>query len=184
MGMGVKLTLGSICETQAVLLGDAGVQAWGNDTFWFCLRKQAYGLSPLLLSYTLWVLTYVVYCITNLGQTRLVLSDRALIHHLGAETWPVQGQQSLCESEMGKEPPRLQWANINHYSCVDLMVNTEDPFLSWWDTYLFAWISVDFLQSLEFTEGEDDTYFKLILVILTNSLIFQSVPLSICTFQC
>lgn len=65
-----------------------------------------------------------VHCITNLGQTRPVLSERALIDHLGAETWPVQGQQSLCESEMGKEPPRLQWANIKHYSCVDLVVNT------------------------------------------------------------
>lgn len=111
MGMGVKLSLGSICEqrgTQAALSGDAEVQARGNDAlFGFCPRKQACGLFPLLLSYTSWILTYILCCMTNLGQTRSVLSDRALIHHLGAETWPVQEQQSLCESEMGRATQTL-----------------------------------------------------------------------------
>lgn len=111
MGMGVKLTLGSICEqrgTQAVLPGDAEVQAWGNYTlFWGCPRKQACDFSPLLLSYTSCILTYVLCYITNLGQTRSISSDRALIRHLGAETWPVQEQQSLCESAMARATQTL-----------------------------------------------------------------------------
>lgn len=88
MGMGVELSLGSICEqrgTEAVLPGDAQVQAWGSDTFFcFCPRKQACGPSHSLLSYAPWVLTYILCYITNLGQTRYILSDRALIRHLCA----------------------------------------------------------------------------------------------------
>lgn len=96
--MGIELSLGSICEqreTEAVLPGDAQVQVWRNDMFfWFCTRTQVCGPSPLSLSYVPWVFTYILCYITNLGQESSGLSDTALIHHLWAVVRPTAKEAS------------------------------------------------------------------------------------------
>lgn len=89
--------------------------------FWFCPRKQACGHSPLPLSYALWVLTCILCYIMYLGQTRHILSDRALICHL----WAVIG-------------PAVKEANWNKNSQVlACSVTAQGPIPSAWPTQMW-----------------------------------------------